>query len=53
MQKVRLESSAALVICSGIQSGEFPQAACSSKENKTLVASQPARKAYQDWSEGC
>jgi len=53
MQTFRFESGAALIIRSGIQSGEFPQAACSSKDNKTLVASQPPREIYQNRSEDC
>ena len=53
MQTIHLESGAALAVCSGIQLGEFPQAACSSKDNKTLVASQSARKAYQNRNEDC
>lgn len=44
MQNVRLESGAALAVCSGIQSGQLFETFGSSKENKTLVASQPARK---------
>ena len=53
MQKVRLESGAALVVRSDLQSGKFPQTACSSKENKTLVTSQPSREIYQNRSEDC
>ena len=44
MQTVRLESGEAQVIRSGIQSGEFSETLGSSKENKTLVASQLARE---------
>ena len=53
MQAFRLQSGEALVIRSGIQSGKFSQAPGSSKENKTLVASQPPGKIYQNRSEDC
>jgi len=53
MQAFRLQSSKALVICSGMQSGKLPLAACSSKENQKLVASQPPREIYQNRSEDC
>jgi len=53
MQRVCLESGAALVICSGIQSGEFSQAFGFSEENKTLGTSQPPREIYQNRSEDC
>ena len=53
MQTIRLESDEALVIRSGIQSGEFPQAACSSKNNEALVASQPPRETNRNRGEDC
>ncbi len=53
MQAFCLQSGVALVIRSGIQSGEFSETPGSSKENQTPVASQPPHKIYQNRSEDC
>jgi len=53
MQTFLLRSGEARVIRSGIQSGKLSQALGTSMENKTLVASQPPRKIYQNRSEEC
>ena len=53
MQAFRLQSGEALSVCSCLQLGQLPATLGSSKDNKTLVASQPSCKADKDRSEDC